>query len=408
MKIPVRNVIGLDFEFAKKILESYSLEFKEVDDSSFLHNQVTFYDVDEERRKVVLYINNRKENSFSHDEKIDYVNNLGFVTGRNSINKGLFESRNIGSTDLGICVDDHETTLFLYGDSFSGIDCNKGIWNSNFLASAKQKSYSQNIKFDDIVAYPNGLAKPIIQGIHDENLQSNMNSDHFSEVTKIPTGGIRIGDYIYVFYMSVKYWGKPGEWFINYNQGLKAEYYGLSNFKKIDSLCFDNSLNDQFGQIYPFDNPFDKKHIYFLACPGGRFGNTCLLRVKVKDFEDAGKYCILTKNKEFSNIQKTDKNDYFYLIEKNESGEQSIMFNPYLKKWMISNLNKQGICLYLSDDLFDEFDEIVEVVNCNDFPMLYGGFIHPKMADNDGKRIYMQISQWSPIYNTSLLEIVFK
>mgnify|MGYP002521108901 FL=1 len=407
MRIPVPNVINKNILDAKEILKEYKIDVKEVDDNSFLNDVVSNYEVDEAREMVTLFVSKRNK-SISLDKKISYVTNLGFVTGRNSKNADLFNKRSIGSTDLGIAIDSKDKMLFLYGDSFSGTDCNKGMWNSNFVASSKNVDFANNIIFDDIACYPNGVVKPMIQGQHDKNDELNLDYRNNKEVTKIPTGGIRLGDDIYVFYMSVRYWGKPGEWFVTKNELLKAKYYELNNFKKVKDFRFDNIKNEQFGQIYPFFNKDDENHIYFLAIPGGRFSNTALLRVKKEDFENIEKYEVLLKNKTFELIKTAKREDYFFIVNKNNSSEQSIVYNSYLKKWVISNLNEKGICFLLSDNLFDEFKEEVLVLDFESFPLLYGGFINERMTDNDGKRMYMQVSQWSPIYNTSLFEIVFK
>lgn len=408
MRIPVPNTIDLGLEEARKILNEYKLEITYIDEPGFIANRVCKYIVDEEKEIVRLFVAKRSKKAISLDRKIDYVNNLGFVTGRNSKNKELFAKRNVGSTDLGICIDNKESLLFLYGDSFSGTDCNKGVWNSNFVATSKNKSFANNLVFDDISHFPNGLVKPLIQGQHDENKELNLDPSNHKEVTKIPTGGIRLNEDVYVFYMSIRYWGKPGEWFVTSNELLKARYNDLNNFKKVDNFKFDNIVNDQFGQIYPFFNPFDEEHIYLLCLPGGRFGNTCLCRVKIEDFEDISKYQVLTKDKEFIFIHEVDREDYFFIVNNSNSSEQSILFNPYLNKWVISNLTEKGITFLLADSLFEEFKEEVVILNYENFPSMYGGFIHPSMMDYEGKRMYMQVSQWSPIYNTSLFEVVFK
>ncbi len=408
MHTPVRNIVGKNINEAKKLLNEYTIQILNDNDPYFLDDEVTKYEVNEKKETIILYVNKREKSLMKLDEKISYLNNLGFVTGRNSNNKDLFKKRNIGSTDLGICVDNNENILYLYGDTFSGIDCNKGEWNSNFLAISSNKEFSRNITFLDIISLPNGSVKPIIQGQHDKNEEINLDLTKNREVTKIPTGGIRINNDVYIFYMSVYYWGKPGEWFVRNNQCLKSNAYDLFNFEQVKNLNFDNSINKQFGQIYPFKNPFDSENIYFLALPGGRFGNTVLLRVRKENFENKNHYEILTLNKSFKKISNTKINEYFYIVNGNNSSEQSIVYNNYLKKWVISNLCNDGIYLYTSDDLFAEFKKDIKVLNFATFPLLYGGFIHPKMIDRNGKRMYMQVSQWSPIYNTSLFEIVFK
>ena len=96
MKIPVRNIINMPLEKAKTLLNDYKIKEIEVNDSAFLDNYVTYYQVDEINEIVTLYVNNRLNNSFTLDKEIKYINNLGFVTGEDSINKELFKKSHIG------------------------------------------------------------------------------------------------------------------------------------------------------------------------------------------------------------------------------------------------------------------------------------------------------------------------
>ena len=48
-------------------------------------------------------------------------------------------------------------------------------------------------------------------------------------------------------------------------------------------------------------------------------------------------------------LLETNKDDYFYILNHNHSSEGSIIYNPYLHKWIISNLDEDGINFYLSD-----------------------------------------------------------
>ena len=84
------------------------------------------------------------------------------------------------------------------------------------------------------------------------------------------------------------------------------------------------------------------------------------------------------------------------------------MYNKYLKKWIISTLENGSIVFYLSEKLEEEFKERIEVLNFKDFPTLYGGFLNNSLVEDNGKTIYFQVSQWSPIYNTSLFKVIFK
>ena len=88
--------------------------------------------------------------------------------------------------------------------------------------------------------------------------------------------------------------------------------------------------------------------------------------------------------------------------------EPSIMYSEYLDKYLVATLKGSSISLLASDKISGPYDEIYPVIDSSDYFGLYGGFITPLISDSDGKRIYIQLSQWTPIYNTSLVEVILK
>ena len=404
---PFPNIINQDISVINKFPE---VEFviEKVKTNLVQENKIIDYDIDYENEIIKVKYAKNFNNFPIFDEKIFSISNLGFVTGRNSLNSQLMSDRKIGATDLGIAVENKDNILYLYGDSFSGDDVNVGIWNSNFIATSRNRDFNKNIKFDDIIHYSSGLAKPIAQGRHDINHEDNISEKNNLEVTKIPTGGIRVGDYIYVYVMSVSYWGKPGEWVIEYNQLYRSKHYDLKNWEECKNCRFLKKTLQNSLQIFPFEKENDEKYIYFISTGGGRFNNLSLGRVERKFIEDLSKYEIFTKEKLYKNILKAECKDYFYLVEKNMTSEPSIMFNKYLNKRIVSTLENGSIVFYLSPSLEEKFEERIEVLNYKDFPYLYGGFLSDSLFDENGKTIYFQVSQWSPIYNTSLFKVIFK
>ena len=404
---PFPNIINKDISILKNFPDTqFSLVCVESND--FLNNTIIDYDIDYDKDIITVKFAKNYNTYPLLDEKIAAIINLGFVTGKNSINAKLMEERKIGATDLGIAVDNKENILYLYGDSFSGNDVNIGIWNSNFIAKSSSREFNKNIKFDDIIHYPSMLAKPIIQGGHFKNDPDNILEKNNLEVTKIPTGGIRINDYVYIYIMSVSYWGLPGQWVIENNTIYKSKYNDLRNFEECEKGKFFKKTLQNCLQIFPFETEGDEKYVYFISVGGGRFTNLALGRVEKKYIENSQKYEIFTKEKVYKNILKTEEKDYFYLVNKNKSSEPSIMYNKYLKKWIISTLENGSIVFYLSEKLEEEFKERIEVLNFKDFPTLYGGFSNNSLVEDNGKTIYFQVSQWSPIYNTSLFKVIFK
>lgn len=404
MNFPIPNVINDTLDEAKRRLYEYDLDIAYKPSSVYLPNHIISYFP--KGKKLHLDVAIEPKDSFSLDDNIAYVHRIAYVTGRKSINKNVLNEAQANMTDLGIVVATPHKYLYLYGDTFSGFDVNDGYWNSNFIAySNKHINFDEGIKFDGVITDEFGNASPIKQGLHHRNEIKNLDINLGREVTKIPTGGIYLNGYVYIFLMHVRYWGKPGEWFVTSSCLYKAKEDDLSHFQKVDSVQFKQSFSDRFGQIYPF---LKDGYVYLLSIPGGRFGHISLLRVKCDDFENLDKYELLVDKDKFVNLKDGIAMAPYYLVQENGCGEPSIMFNKYLKKWIISTLTNEGIKFYLNDNLNEQFHQSMLILTHEQVKSCYGGFIHDDFVKYSGQKMYFQVSQWSPIYNTSLFEVVFK
>ena len=340
---------------------------------------------------------------------IEYVNNLGFVTGPDSQNFTLLRASGAGSTDLGIPVSVGENMIYLYGDTFSGTENMSGIWNSNFIAISNDFNLNDGLTFSSLVINDRNMIVPFAQGLHQKSVIDSDTTDPNREVTKIPTGGITIGNDVYLFYMSIRYWGTSGSWYVNYNQVVKTTP-NFETFTEVEGLRWTESEAYNFGQIYPFDNPNDTNYIYFISIPGGRFGGVALFRVPTEKFEDKEAYeyylgnGIWTQGSE--GLASFKRNPH--LIIQAPCSELSIMYNEYLGKWMIVYLKNSEIIMQTASNLTDMWSSPETIVNSGDYSGLYGGFVHPKLTEYNGQKFYLQLSRWLPIYETQLLEVVLK
>lgn len=406
MIYPIPNVLHNNLEEAIKRLYEYKLDINYLETNEYLPNEVISYEPNEKEDTLKLVVSKPPFNNFSLDEKIEYVYLNNFVTGRNSINKDLLVSSKAGVTDLGIVVKVNDEYLYLYGDTFSGIDVNDGYWFSNFIAISDNKlNLDKEIRFNKVIKDEYGDIKPIKQGKHHRNNEKNLDIFLNKEVSIIPTGGIQIKDKVYIFMMSVRYWGKDGEWFVSRNDLYEANVNDLSNFKKVENYSFEEKMSNRFMQIFPYRL---NDYIYFITIPGGRNGHLSLLRVKEEDFLDLNKYELLVNENEFLLLKKGLKLKPYYLIDDYIVGEPSIMFNKYLNKFVISTLCQDGIRFFYSDEISKKFKETSLILSHEQVKTCYGCFLHDDFIKYNGKKIYTQVSQWSPIYNTSLVEIVFK
>ncbi len=351
---------------------------------------------------IDVNISKKPANAVSYDSKIDYISEVSKLTGPNSKeNKETLLNGGIYGTDLGIPVSVNDKMIFLFGDSFSG-DKMKGLWNSNFIAISSDKDYYDGLTFDGLVTFDNGMVKPFAQGKH----QNGNEFDTNVEVTKIPTGGITIGEYTYVFYMSIRYWGPSGCWNVNYNQCLKSK--DLSTWKEVDGLRFTEEEAINFAQIYPMEDP-NSDYIYLYGIEGGRNGGATLARVKKESFEDRSLYEYLVAKDTWeigdSGLKKLKENAYWVVSA--PVGEMSVCYNEYLKKYMTVFSRNGKLIMLTANTPYDTFTNPVTLLSQQDYSGIYGGFIHPNYLTDGGKSFYMTVSSWE-VYNVYWVKVVLK
>jgi hypothetical protein len=349
------------------------------------------------------------EGSFSHSSIIEYVYNLGFVTGPDSNNFDILRASGAGSTDLGIPVSINDKMIYLYGDTFSGTSDMSGIWKSNFIAISEDNKLNDGISFSRLVTTSIDFIRPFAEGLHNKSVIDEDSDNPNREVTKIPTGGIQIGDNVYLFYMSIRYWGTHGDWAVSYSQVVKTDT-NFTDFTEVDGLRWSEEDARNFAQMYPFEDPNEPNYVYFVSIPGGRNGGVALSRVLKTNFEDIESYEYYLGSDTWvsgsNGLSQFKSNPY--LIIPAPCGELSIMFNNYLDKWMIVYFRNSEIVFQTADDLTGDWSSLETIVTSSDYSGLYGGFIHPNLVEYDGQKFYFQLSRWLPIYQTQLIEVVLK
>ena len=316
----------------------------------------------------------------------------------------MLTNAGVYGTDLGIPVNLGDQMMYLFGDTFSG-DNMTGFWNSNFMALSTDETLYDGLTFSGLVTRSTGIVKPFAQGLHNSGNEDPLAT---TEVTKIPTGGIVIGNYVYIFYMSVRYWGFAGQWLVSYNQVVKAAKNDLTNFVEVDGLRWTESESPNFGQIYPVNDP-NSDYIYLISIPGGRFGGMMLSRVLESEFENKNDYEYYVAEDTWIQGQlglSALKDSPHYLLAPTVS-EPSIVFNSYLNQWVTTFLRGSNIVMLTADDITGPWSDPIIITNSTHHPGLYGGFLHQAMMTENGRKMYMIISEWGP-YQSLMLEILLK
>lgn len=298
----------------------------------------------------------------------------------------------LGGTDLGIAWEAttdpaHPKVMVLFGDSFDdwgGNGGGGGGWRGNVMGISEDTDLSDGLAFTKMIADPAtpNYAKELIHSAH--------NTSGSGDYTTIPTAGISVGDRHYIHYMQIKNWGANGRWNINFSEIAYSDDEGQT---------WTNS-----GVKWPSASKFgqaaflkDGGYVYMFGTPAGRFDGIYLARVAEADMLDGTKY-------EYWNGADWTPNDEAAAVRIVEGpvGELSVAYNSYYDKYIMAYLNEDraAIALRSSSELTGGWSGESEIATGEEYPALYGAFIHPWSLQ--GKDLYFLMSQWVP-YNVFLM-----
>ena len=371
----------------------------------------------------------------------------------------LFEAV-VGGTDLGIPFynSQNETMYLLFGDTF-GDSSATGNWRSSVMSYSTDWDLSDGLLFDGYYSSSNGYAKAVIEGKHDNN-------DAYGEVTKIPQGGIEVNGVVYIYYESIRHWGEPGYWDVNY-QGVIKSTDNCESFERVYDLTWFSSTDDQyieaskeyaeqdvsgndsgvdidvegreapyFEQCYPVDGK--DGYVYIFGRRAGRQHGIKVARVSyanIEKFDEHEYYC--GNDNDGNAIWKKGReglaglnNDTVGLIVKEPASNMSVMWNEYLGKWMLVYLKAESknIVYRLSDTIWGNYGDYNVILEKDFFTedgvnhevlgvewsfdksnsVVYGAFVHEKYQEENGKSFYLILSITDPIYNTLLFKVNLK
>ncbi len=307
------------------------------------------------------------------------------LTGQLSPNKT--ESVNVYGAELGsMFMHSDGKVYFLFGDSF-GLD--DSDWRSNTMAYTTDFIASDGITFDGWITDTSGQAAALLEGEHDLN-------NGLGEVTKIPTAGWSIGDRQFLWYMSIKEWEAPGLWAVNHAEIAYSDDDG-------ESWVLSGAQHSEESHFIQVAIAEHSGYLYIWGTPAGRFGGVKLARVLPENFLDTSEYRF------FTGTEWSADEDEGILIVEPPAGELSVVWNSYLKRWIMMYLNESNARIELREakEPTGPWSEAWEVTTSNEYPALYGAYMHDAYIENDGETVYFLMSQfWS--YNVFLMKMEFE
>jgi regulation of enolase protein 1 (concanavalin A-like superfamily) len=235
------------------------------------------------------------------------------------------------------------------------------------------------------------------------------------DTTVIPTNGVTVGNKMYLFFMAVKKWGEPGYWETNYS-GIAVSEDGGWTWKKLERPRWEGNSNFAQVAIYkvkgtPIVNPnfgIDEGDILIWGIPAGRFGGVKLMKVNSGDLENPSAYLYFAGIDEKGNPEWSKDEKKALLIIDPPVGECSIIYNRFLERWIITYLNEKSHNIEIREALYPwgPWSTPLTLVSAEDYPGLYGAFMHPLYVENQGEIVYFTMSLWES-YNVYWMKVKF-
>ncbi len=210
------------------------------------------------------------------------------------------------------------------------------------------------------------------------------------DITVIPTNGIAIDGRMYLHYMAVRRWGTPGRWTLGRSGWGYSDDGGETWTQPPESIWMGDTNFGQAALVLRDDD------LYVFGIHGGRFGGVALARVPSDQVLDMAAYTY------WDGSQWSGELDSAVEIVTSPVGELSVAWNDFLERWIMTYLDEhqRAIVIREAPELTGPWSDPQILVSGDDYPSLYGAYLHPWASD--GETIYFNMSQWGP-YNVLLM-----
>jgi hypothetical protein len=309
------------------------------------------------------------------------VESVGWVTGSESPNR-TDELYNVDGTDLGSMFEMDGMVYIAFGDTFGCCRPPEGggggsSWRYNVVGYSTDRDLSDGMTLDGMLPDRLGKARLVLR-------------KSIEDFTLIPTNGIAVGERMYLHYMAVQQWGEPGHWTLNRSGWAYSDDRGETWEQPKESVWAGDT---NFGQAALVKH---EGYVYVFGIHGGRYGGVALARVPEADVLDMTQYTYWDDTSWSAELDAAGE------IVPPAVGELSVGWNEYLGQWIMLYLSEpdHAIVMRTSPELTGEWSDKVIVVSSDDYPALYGSFLHPWGTDSEV--IYFNMSQWVP-YNVRLM-----
>lgn len=323
------------------------------------------------------------------------VTQIAQLTGPGAINDT--EAVAVAGTDLGSMVNVDDVTYLVFGDTFGTREEGMtggggGNWRSNAVAYTTDDDPTDGLTFDGWVVDDIGFALEVAPGDKHANTGEG-------EVTKIPTYGFAVDGAIYLYYMSVSFWGEPGQWDANH-AGLVRSTDDGKTWEVLDAPRWPGDSNFiQVATATVTEGGTD--YVYLWSIPSGRFGGVQLMRVPATQeaVEDIDAYTYFTgTDDDGAPVWSQDMAQAATVLDRSV-GELSVMYHEQTERWLLTTMVDNGdAVLFEGLTPWGPWSEPHVLTTQAETPGLYAPYMNPRYVSEDGRTIYFTLSIWDP-YN---------
>lgn len=338
---------------------------------------------------------------------------VDWVTGPDGPNKTL-QRFGISGTDLGIAWDNgdpvNRQVLMAFGDTFGYCKVHGQQWRYNTLFRSNDRDLSKGIHIADGVpndkysgspVWAPGLSKQVVNTIHKAAHETGI----------IPTGAMSMGRTQYMSYMSIRQWGRDGEWTTNYsaiarsndngqNWGIFPTTIRTASADAIPGAGFTpGNENFQMGAFLKGKDGY----IYQFGTPSGRGGAAFLSRVPPNQLPDLTKYQYW--NGDEGGRWVPNNPGAATPIFPAPVGEMSAQYNSYLKQYLVlyTDGGSNDVIARTAPAPQGPWSPPQPLVSSFQMPGgIYAPMIHPWSS---GRDLYFNLSLWSA-YDVMLMHTV--
>ncbi|MDR1428498.1 MAG: DUF4185 domain-containing protein, partial [Bifidobacteriaceae bacterium] len=320
---------------------------------------------------------------------------------------------NITGTDLGILWDlGNGEVGAAFGDTYSR-QTTSGNWRCSSLLFSTDTVLDDGLAWSSVLKASGNYSSEIVPCNKDA---SGGGAIKPGEHSAIPTSAIAVQDpsdptkwRSFVAYMSNTGFGDPGVWGIQYNEVYYSDDFGRTwNQSPLKWLNTSATSPDGYHpfQMVGFGQRPGDQWVYMMGTGPGRLGPAALSRVKAADLYamDQSKFEYWIDGAWIDSAQDPQADSHATPVIEGQVSELGLAWNEYTNSWVTMYLkDNRDIVLRTAPRPEGPWTEATIVMNADDYPQLYGGFMHPWSLGNTPD-IYFSMSDWRA-YNVYLVRV---